>query len=142
MCKVKRPFTLIELLICIFLITLVAVPLSRHPMVLFKKEITTLKELELDRFAELSFIEVLSKDMPKWDDMREAISFLLPEKTLEMAGINTFTFSPHVKISVARPKAEMNEAVRLMNCEIHFPGFKKKYSYKYLVEKQEICNDQ
>ncbi|MCH9614655.1 MAG: hypothetical protein SP1CHLAM54_13810 [Chlamydiia bacterium] len=142
MCKVRRPFTLIELLLCIFLITLIAVPLARGPLHLFKHEITFLKEIEQNRLAELVYIDVRLKPLPKWDKLREGTSFKMPARTIELKGINTYKVVPTVTLKVLRPKEEEDEKVRLVKCTIEFPKSEKKYCYKYLVEKKEICNDQ
>lgn len=142
MCKVRRPFTLIELLICLFLVTLIAIPLARGPLHLFKQEITLLKEIEQNRLAELVYIDMRLKPLPSWKKLREGVRFKMPPRLIELEGINTYKVVPTVTLSIIRPEKEEDEKLRLLRCTIQFSGSKKLYHYKYLVEKQEICNDE
>ena len=128
MCKDRRPFTLMELLLCIFLITLIAIPLSRNPVYLFKQEITLLRELELSRLADVAFVEALSQPLPEWEKMREGVHYTLKPQSLTLEGIHTTVFTPTVSVNVARPQEELGEHTRLLKYTITLLPDKKIYS--------------
>ncbi|MFN4174698.1 MAG: hypothetical protein ACK4HV_06310 [Parachlamydiaceae bacterium] len=57
----KRPITLLEVLICFFLIAIAVVPLIAPYRFMLKESDLKLKELEIDRKAPLLYVEFLSK---------------------------------------------------------------------------------
>lgn len=59
--KNKRPFTLLEVLVAFLLIVIAAVPLLAPYPYMFKKQKEFLKELEIDRLANVYFVDLLAK---------------------------------------------------------------------------------
>ena len=98
----KKPFLLLEVLIAFSLATLCLVPLVRHPIRMYKKEICNLELVEKERLANLVFCEIKEKLLKKefsWDQ--------IPEKGVE---------SPFFHLS---------------SVSLQLPGWEKKIECKY-----------
>lgn len=59
--KTKKPLTLLEVLICFFLIAIAVVPLIAPYRHMLNQSEEKLKELEIDRKAPLYYVDLLSK---------------------------------------------------------------------------------
>lgn len=80
--KTKRPLTLLEVLICFFLISVAVIPLIAPYLFMLKESDEKLKELEIDRKVPLYYVELLSKFYAKeisLKNLNEENRIALPE---------------------------------------------------------------
>ena len=66
----KRHFILLEILIAVALLSLCITPLITHPIRLYKKELKTLEELQIQRLKHEAFLAIkkqLFKNKIDWD---------------------------------------------------------------------------
>ncbi len=78
----KKPLTLLEVLICFFLISIAVIPLIAPYRFMLKESDEKLKELEIDRKVPLYYVELLSKFYAKeisFKNLDEECVFLLPD---------------------------------------------------------------
>ena len=115
----KRPFLLIELFIAIGLLSLFSIPLLNAPTFHFKKNIESLQEIELNRHAELTMVEILSRikeDYP-WKTMsgikRESVITQLSPITIAIDQLPEATYLRSYRIWIGRPRGGKKE---------NFPG--------------------
>jgi len=98
----RRPFILVELLICVAILSLCAVPLLGYPYFSYRKQKEQLLKIEKQRQAEVLFYDLLRNFDHKW----ESISFDYKNKTyldplvLEIEGLGTTTLYPHYHLYV------------------------------------------
>jgi hypothetical protein len=109
----KRPFVLVELLICIAILSLCAIPLMGYPYYSYKKQKETLLEIEKQRQAEILFYNFLKNLNCTWEN----ISFEYKEKTaldpinLEIEGLGSTTVYPHCHLYV-HPNAKNTKTTK------------------------------
>lgn len=80
--KRKNPLTLLEVLICFFLISIAVIPLIAPYRFMLKESDEKLKELEIDRKVPLYYVELLSRFYAKeisFKNLDEESRIALPE---------------------------------------------------------------
>lgn len=100
MYKVKsRPFTLLEVLIAFLIIVTAAIPLVAPYPVMFKKQKKFIEELEIDRLANLYFVDLLAKILRKEIAPTDGTQGVLGVPYLINDGKVTFYFPPDYKFT-------------------------------------------
>ncbi|MGE0197538.1 MAG: type II secretion system protein [Simkaniaceae bacterium] len=103
----KRPFILVELLICIAILSICAIPLLGYPYYSYKKQRELLLSIEKQRQAEILFYDLLKNFDVSWEE----ISFEYTNKkdldplTINIKGLGPTTLYPHYHLYV-HPKAK------------------------------------
>lgn len=68
----KKSFFLLEMLIALFLLSLLALPWMTHTLSLLRQQLQQVQEMELERVAEISFCQIyekLQKQQIPWEKM-------------------------------------------------------------------------
>lgn len=144
----KKPFLLIEVLIALFLVTLVAIPLLTKPIFMYRSEMSALEEMERERLATESFVEIqetlLNNRIP-WEKLPkegEESSFRLPSRFISLPESEPKLIERSFALQCHKGKekeGQNNELYRLLTVKISFsPPLKKKsspYVYSVVVKK-------
>lgn len=127
-----RPFTLMEILIAVALITLCAIPLLQPHYVILKQERQAVRHMEWDRLAGVVYGDLVRdfyKERIFWDEIEmgqelPVESELLKEKKLQVTR----------RISIERSKPKEHPSHYLLHIVLTFEG-KKSYDYYLYVER-------
>ena len=91
--KKKQPFLLLEILVAIFIVCLCLIPLIQNPIQSYRAEIDLLEEMEKERLADLTFVEIkemLLKNAIPWEKLplpdHKTGPFSLPPAQLHIPG--------------------------------------------------------
>ncbi|NGX55927.1 MAG: hypothetical protein K1060chlam5_00161 [Candidatus Anoxychlamydiales bacterium] len=140
----KRNFLLIEVLISLFLITIMFVPLIKNPIYFFKSQIKQIEQLECERIAENSFLEIYLKlknqdlislsQIPHYST--EAKSFYLEKREININNFIKKEVQRSYKISSSDNKiTKENKEYKLLKIKIllKLSGKNDPYIYKYKI---------
>lgn len=143
--KKKKPFLLIEVLIALFLVTLIAIPLLTKPIFMYRSEMATLEEMERERLAAWTFVEIkedLLNNKIAWEKLpkeRGKNHFSLSSGFIYLPESNpkrierSFTLS----CSTGKEKDGTDDALyRLLKVNIFLDKKKEPYTYSVIVKKE------
>ncbi|HSX27119.1 MAG TPA: hypothetical protein VLE89_08970 [Chlamydiales bacterium] len=141
----KRTFLLLEVLIALLLVICCAVPLVTQPLILFRKEVKTLEEVEQERLANWTFTEIkekLFKNEISWERLPSkgitSPSFPLPPIALQIPGCNSKPMARSYTLSCSGEKTGTHEETYRSFLVRIAIGNKKKYSYRLIVQRKPI----
>jgi len=133
----KRPFILMELLLCIALLSLCAIPLLGYPYSSYKRQKALLLEIEKQRQAEILFYELLKNinHQCKWGGMSRKYSDRQDSQTiiLNSEGFGDISFTTHCHLYHCHPDTHdsaKNKDIRKIWCVFCFEETKAQCSYK------------
>lgn len=141
----KSPFLLMEVMIGLSLILLCSVFLFSLPASKVKKGIETIKEIELERYSELAWQEIilgLQKNF-NWEELGlrkgKSSQRTLSPLQLSLQGI-TANYSRTYRVYAKRNRSSKQADYRLIRCEIMFREGKKKprvFTHNLLIKKEK-----
>jgi hypothetical protein len=141
----KRNFLLLEVLIALSLLTICLVPLVKQPLKLYKKEIEHLEDLELERVADWTFMEVKEmflKGEISWNRLPDHIwgetqAFALSPTQIQIPGCQPKTFKRSFTLITRGEKVGKNDEIyRQIYVKIFLN--KQRYEFRIPVEKKSI----
>jgi len=142
----KRPFLLLEVLISILIVSLCLIPFIHGPISTYRDEMKLLEEMERERLAEYSFIEVkeklLSREIP-WEKIpgkgETSFVFHLTPKFLEIPETKRKKIERSFTLRCTGEKeGEKGEVYKMLKVDLLFsPPLKKekKHTCKFMVQK-------
>lgn len=144
----KRNILLLEILLALSIVSLCAIPIVRQPILFFRSQIHSLRNMEYERIADLSFLEIKSqlyRNEIIWDKIpktkKNSLLQPLPPYILEIAGLASQEIERNYYLwwNVEK-KGPNNTLYRLIHISIQIapPQQKKRmkqFSYRVLVQK-------
>jgi len=144
MCK-KKSFFLIEILLAIFLLTLLALPWMSNTLFLLRQDHKQMEEVEYQRIANLSFVEIyeklLQQEIP-WESFSQEArnnQFTLPKTSLQLPEMTPFEIERNFTIKLLKEKQDKEKNV-YRKVEVSLVLIKRKekigFSKVFAIKKQ------
>jgi hypothetical protein len=137
---------LLELFIALFLLATCLLPLVNGTPLFFAKGVKQLNEIELQRLADLTYIELKTNlsSIIKWDDLARSMKeYPLPSTELTLNTMKPAAYTRSAKIWICKEfEGEDNTNYRLLGCNLYFSRKQQqhKFQYKFFVFKKEAVN--
>lgn len=139
----KRTFLLLEVLIAFILVTICIIPLVKQPLKLYKDEMVHLEQLELERLADWTFLEVkelLLKNEIPWEKIpekkMETGPFSMQASSIQIPGCKAKAIARSFTLKGRGEKVGNNsEIYRQLGIYIFLNG--RKYEFRLPVKKVE-----
>jgi len=135
----KKSFLLAEILLTLFLIAVCALPLVKGPIIIFRKELQSIEQIERQRLANLAFFNIKKKLYKKeipWKELEKEggkIRRYLYDEDLSIAHLKKKKIKIHYRIYPILPKIEPEKSShRLLEIPIYFDKAKQT-DIKYQV---------
>lgn len=127
-----RPFTLMEVLVAMALISLCAIPLLYPHYSILKEEKIAVRELEWDRLAGVVYGQVLRdlyNERISWDEIQQGTELPVESELLQAKKLQV---TRRVSIDKAKPQEQPTEYI--LRVDLNFAG-KKNYAYYLYAER-------